>query len=89
MKRQVRYVSLPPELDRRFRAFCAATRRDEPFTIRAIVECFLADGDAVADRRLSRGVWNTAPPAESTAALEHDIAQAVQQAAPGRKKKSG
>lgn len=55
-----RNVRLPAALDADLRRFCERTRRQEAHTVRAVVELFLADGHAVAERRLSAGVWDVA-----------------------------
>jgi hypothetical protein len=64
MKTVNRYFRLPEELNERLTEFCARTRRDEPTTVRHILEMFFADGPASAEGRLTSGLWNAAEPAK-------------------------
>lgn len=86
MAKAVRSVRLPVALDERFSSFCRRTRRDEPETMRHIVDLFFADGDETAERRLSKGLWEPASPGD-IAQLEAEIEDAVKR--PVRKRKSG
>jgi hypothetical protein len=56
-----RYVLLDPELDASVAKLCEQTRRDLPYTLRAIIEMFMADGIDAANARLSSGLWVNQP----------------------------
>lgn len=66
MRKEKRYVLLDPPTARLFDRLCESTNRDAPFTLRRIVEMFLAEGLERASDRLNSGLWDE-PASQSTA----------------------
>lgn len=70
-----RTLRLPAALNAAFEDHCRRARRDEPATLRSIIELFYADGVEAAERRLTTGVWDdgTPPRQLSDDAIEHIV----------------
>ena len=68
MQKKSRIVPLPPDFEERVCRFCSRTKRPVAHTLRAVLELFFADGDDVAEARLTRGLWDL--PADADPGLE-------------------
>jgi hypothetical protein len=71
------------ELKDRLANFCTATNRHPPAALRAIIQLFFAEGDQIAELRLTQKLWGIGP-AEMSAFAEA-VMEAEEQLSRGRK----